>query len=57
MFQSTRPRGARPQAPAFVIPAFGFNPRAREGRDRDPGIADNHILCFNPRAREGRDCA
>ena len=35
--------------------AFGFNPRAREGRD----IVDRQIVrrsvSFNPRAREGRD--
>ena len=55
-FQSTRPRGARP---GTVMPStFAltcFNPRAREGRDRDifhHGSADRR---FNPRAREGRD--
>ena len=35
--------------------AFGFNPRAREGRDAyqngDPPLSNS----FNPRAREGRD--
>ena len=32
-----------------------FNPRARDGRERDliSGIAS--CLCFNPRARDGRE--
>ena len=33
MFQSARPRGARPPQPAHAAAASGFNPRAREGRD------------------------
>ena len=34
VFQSTRPRGARPADAAIVLETGGFNPRAREGRDR-----------------------
>ena len=34
MFQSTRPRGARPYTPQYEAKLFvGFNPRARVGRD------------------------
>ncbi len=40
-------------------PCYGhancFNPRAREGRDANPGIVNAWYLGFNPRAREGRD--
>ena len=57
LFQSTRPRGARhtpKEIHAFLV---GFNPRAREGRDRSVLTHFSHqFACFNPRAREGRDC-
>jgi len=33
LFQSTRPRGARPWTPAFRSALTSFNPRARVGRD------------------------
>ena len=33
LFQSTRPRGARPVSGLGCVRGFGFNPRAREGRD------------------------
>ena len=33
LFQSTRPRGARPGRHQRRFPPGGFNPRAREGRD------------------------
>ena len=33
----------------------GFNPRAREGRDKCHHITLHHPQSFNPRAREGRD--
>ena len=33
----------------------GFNPRAREGRDRAITKPFSKLSCFNPRAREGRD--
>ena len=34
MFQSTRPRGARLRKSSAILNFRGFNPRAREGRDR-----------------------
>ena len=36
MFQSTRPRGARPVIAAYSRTGFCFNPRARAGRDYSP---------------------
>ena len=37
MFQSTRPRGARPVYPIGIYPMIlRFNPRARVGRDNNP---------------------
>ena len=33
MFQSTRPRGARPIPPSSAVRGVRFNPRARAGRD------------------------
>ncbi len=38
-----------------LMPAWRFNPRAREGRDRFPLLPMLPPACFNPRAREGRD--
>ena len=35
MFQSTRPRGARPRIDTMNIAVVCFNPRAREGRDEE----------------------
>ncbi len=56
MFQSTRPRGARPHArSAWERRRRCFNPRAREGRDRPWSRRCRRCACFNPRAREGRD--
>ncbi len=55
MFQSTRPRGARPPATIQKLIHVGFNPRAREGRDHAHVERRLFALCFNPRAREGRD--
>jgi len=34
MFQSTRPRGARQPDTCTCVRGMGFNPRAREGRDK-----------------------
>ena len=36
---------------------YGFNPRAREGRDDTSEPVNRRNDCFNPRAREGRDPA
>ena len=38
-----------------VISLAGFNPRTREGCDRDKKRGDSLRLCFNPRTREGCD--
>ena len=56
VFQSTRPRGARrDQSGCKRIYPQGFNPRAREGRDKSRQRRCAWKRCFNPRAREGRD--
>ena len=55
MFQSTRPRGARPSSNALPDIRRRFNPRAREGRDTAQGACRCACASFNPRAREGRD--
>ena len=41
-FQSTRPRGARPQATFIVCLCLRFNPRAHAGRDRGCGCTVRH---------------
>ena len=55
VFQSTRPRGTRPQPSQPLNGHSGFNPRVREGRDRQKHIISPVGRCFNPRVREGRD--
>ena len=55
MFQSTRPRGARPRTLRARAELWCFNPRAREGRDIHPESHERLSSRFNPRAREGRD--
>ena len=55
MFQSTRPRGARPSTHNTPQPPNGFNPRARAGRDLSIARDFSGIESFNPRARAGRD--
>ncbi len=56
LFQSTRPRGARPDVMALIDRVIGFNPRAHAGRDpyrcRSRASQRNG---FNPRAHAGRD--
>ncbi len=54
-FQSTRPHGARHQGRRASGPRFGFNPRARTGRDLHLQPDVPPALGFNPRARTGRD--
>jgi len=54
-FQSTRPHGARHKILAFLPLGFGFNPRARMGRDTGHGALRSSTPRFNPRARMGRD--
>ena len=55
MFQSTRPRGARPILRIYLQMKTRFNPRAREGRDTPVESSRRTMRSFNPRAREGRD--
>ena len=55
MFQSTRPRGARPSSTSSPAYSMSFNPRARVGRDMRPYRNCRHLGSFNPRARVGRD--
>lgn len=54
-FQSTRPHGARRMIASLSARASGFNPRAREGRDRGLEKKFSSSHSFNPRARVGRD--
>ena len=55
MFQSTRPRGARPKADVGLVDVIRFNPRARGGRDQSGDPLLTALRGFNPRARGGRD--
>ena len=56
MFQSTRPRGARPPSRApWIARLCCFNPRARAGRDQPESLETPDSGGFNPRARAGRD--
>ena len=54
-FQSTRPRGTRRRPGMPQQSRNSFNPRVREGRDRDMCIQARDSTRFNPRVREGRD--
>jgi len=56
-FQSTRPRGARPEKDIYIQIYKRFNPRARVGRDHTKIGAEFVNFGFNPRARVGRDAA
>ena len=42
---------------AFVnfVAGLGFNPRARDGREKFWSIRSKRLLSFNPRARDGRE--
>ena len=55
LFQSTRPHGARRALQQRALGWFGFNPRARTGRDSRDKQREEQRRCFNPRARTGRD--
>ena len=54
-FQSTRPRGTRPETYGTEQETTSFNPRVREGRDCSQAKFLRAGGCFNPRVREGRD--
>ena len=36
---------------------FGFNPRARDGREKKLLLCNAQLGSFNPRARDGRELA
>ena len=55
LFQSTRPRVARPCGRPQSRRCQSFNPRAREGRDLFVVKILVKLDSFNPRVREGRD--
>ena len=55
LFQSTRPRGARPAMDKILLIYKGFNPRAHVGRDLNYVCFVVFTHCFNPRAHVGRD--
>ena len=54
-FQFTRPRGARQRSDGRSVCQYGFNSRAREGRDAQTKRFSGFAGGFNSRAREGRD--
>ena len=56
-FQSTLPRGERPQWTDFFLRSGNFNPRSREGSDGRCLASQQHCKNFNPRSREGSDAA
>ena len=57
LFQSTRPRGARPGLQSTGAPEWSsFNPRAHAGRDMVSSPRSKRVFFgFNPRAHAGRD--
>ena len=55
LFQSTRPRGARPHQKRPLWPERCFNPRAHVGRDCPRPVDVHSSASFNPRAHVGRD--
>ncbi len=57
LFQSTRPRGARPLSATSPDIAGCFNPRAHAGRDNTDTGTTATSFSFNPRAHAGRDCS
>ena len=55
LFQSSLPRGERPDRRAGAQYPDDFNPRSREGSDVSDGGAVPANFNFNPRSREGSD--
>ena len=56
IFQSTLPRGERPEQQAQSAREYHFNPRSREGSDVFLAHYLRRIIAyFNPRSREGSD--
>ena len=54
-FQSALPRGERLRLLYAVLSAWDFNPRSREGSDRQSPVHRSLLPYFNPRSREGSD--
>ena len=54
-FQSTLPRGERPDEVIYGKDEFCFNPRSREGSDKNVKKGLLMRYGFNPRSREGSD--
>ena len=57
MFQSTRPRGARPTSSSAGWPIRSFNPRAHAGRDTSPRTTDAETAFQSTRPRGARPAA
>ena len=55
VFQSTLPRGERPETATESKLITYFNPRSREGSDASPPRQPPEKQDFNPRSREGSD--
>ena len=54
-FQSTFPRGERPDSNGSHGPEVDFNPRSHEGNDYRESRNKNLWRYFNPRSHEGND--
>ena len=57
LFQSSLPRGERPQTALAGIPTTYFNPRSHEGSDSGSLGSNAGAMDFNPRSHEGSDVA
>ena len=55
LFQSSLPRGERPQTALAGIPTTYFNPRSHEGSDSGSLGSNAGAMDFNPRSHEGSD--
>jgi len=56
LFQSTRPRGARPNTHAVCDRRWMFQSTRPRGARREEAVRSLLLVRFNPRARVGRDC-
>ena len=54
-FQSTLPRGERPDDYIIDHDYTDFNPRSHEGSDADVAFTETAVNDFNPRSHEGSD--
>ena len=55
LFQSTHPRGVRPENLSIFVKLNSFNPRTHEGCDIKLLLMRLFPICFNPRTHEGCD--